>query len=175
MFSCTYGEKSCTVRTINTKVFRLVKIDSKNDWFKGISVHGSHQWAEVRWQCFSSSETLHKKRFPVWVFMLYACRTDHHHQQPSPAAVLQDIQATHFWEVQGVCCWKRTIPLGAPLGCRDYTRSPYCCHCQSLHTAREPWSLQSTKYRLWMLTVVSWQSRSCTLTFLNKSGILLLK
>lgn len=49
----------------------------------------SYLGTEVRWQCFSSSETLHKKSFPVRVLMLYACRKREHKdagddsQQPS--------------------------------------------------------------------------------------------
>lgn len=52
---------------------------------------------------------------------------------------------THFLEVQEVCHLRRTIPLGAPQGCRDYTKSPYWCRCQSPHTAGEPWTLHNNK------------------------------
>lgn len=34
---------------------------------------GSHLGIKIRRQCFSSSETLHEKSFPVRVLMLYAC------------------------------------------------------------------------------------------------------
>lgn len=47
-------------------------------------IRGSHLGVEVRWQCFSSSETLHEKGFPVRVLMLYAC-TGRKHKQSAPA------------------------------------------------------------------------------------------
>lgn len=77
-------EKNMTkTDTVYTKVFRVDKTDSKWLGIESVSTRGSHLWAEVRWQCFSSSETLHKESFPVWVFMLYACREDH--KRPSAA------------------------------------------------------------------------------------------
>lgn len=85
--------------TINTEMFRFDKADSKWLGIEGASIRGVHLWAEVRWQCFSSSETLHKESFPVWVFMLYACRADHkNHQQPLLAAILQYM---HWFENSG--------------------------------------------------------------------------
>ena len=110
----------------------------------------SHLSTEVRWQCFSSSETLHKKSFPVRVLMLYACRgeyknTSDNYLQQSNGSGIQLQQWTwlaHFLEVQGVCHLKRTIPQRAPQEYRDYTRSPYYCQYQSLHTLEEPWTLR---------------------------------
>lgn len=62
--------------------------------------------------------------------------------------------AAHFLEVQGACRLKHTIPPGAPQGYRDYTRSPYCCRCQSPHNAGEPWTLHALKH--------SWSSQLVT-------------
>lgn len=61
-----------------------------------------------------------------------------HYQQRSYNMCIDSRKVAHFLEVQGVCCWKRTIPLGGPLGYRGYTRSLCCCHHRSLHTAAEP-------------------------------------
>lgn len=119
--------------------------------------YGSHLGIKVRWQCFSSSETLHKKSFPVRILMLYACRvqhknnsSDYHQPSHNTGIQLQHCEqvwhTAHFLEVQGVCRSKRTIPPGALQGYRGYTRSLYCCRCQSLHTAGEPWTLHGIKH-----------------------------
>lgn len=126
------------------------------DW-NILMTRGSHLGIEIRRQCFSSSETLHKKSFPVRVLMLYACRgastgTVTANHPTMWGFKLQHCEqvwhSAHFLEVQGVCCLKRTIPPGVFRGCRDYTRSLYCCRCQSLHTAEEPWTLQDIEHSL---------------------------
>lgn len=85
---------------------------------------GSHLGIKVRWQCFSSSETLHKKSFPVRVLMLYACRGEHKKQQQQlPPTIPQHRQsATTLWTSLAhgsLFGGTRGLPLEAhhPTGC----------------------------------------------------------
>lgn len=111
----------------------------------------SYLGTEVRRQCFSSSETLDKKSFPVRVFMLYACKDKAQRRsawQPGHSDAPPGFSQTYFLEVREVCRLKRTSPQGAPQGYIDCTRSLCWCHCQSLHTSGEPWSLPGRKKQI---------------------------
>lgn len=56
----------------------------------------------------------------------------------------------HFLEVRGAFRSTHTILLGAPRGCRGYTRSPCWCRCQNPHTSGEPWTLQGVTKHWWV-------------------------
>lgn len=116
-----------------------------------VFIFQSYLGTKVRRQCFSSSETLDKKSFPVRVLMLYACKDKAWRRsasRPGHSDTTLPFSRTYFLEVQGVCRLKHTSRQGAPQGYIDCTRSLCWCHCQSLHTSGEPWTLPGRKKQI---------------------------
>lgn len=132
---------------------------------------GSHLGIKVRWQCFSSSETLHEKSFPVRVLMLYACRGEqtknkkqnnntnsYHHPSHNTRSQLQHwismAQGSLFGGTRG-------LPLDAhhPTGCTS--------GMQRLHQKSLPLSLSKPSYRRRALN----PARHKTWVILSKSPI----
>lgn len=87
----------------------------------------SHLGIKVRWQCFSSSESLYKKGFPVCIFMLYACGWDevrppiNTNQSRNKRIRLWGKNVTPtFWRYEGFSTW-RTPSYWVHLGDAEIT------------------------------------------------------